>query len=346
VEDRQRPDLADPGGRRAEVTAWNASRLPRDASRGFYESYFLRANHPSRPLALWIRYTAFCPRGRPGDACGELWAIVFDGEAGRTTAVKEAVPLSDCTFSPTGLDVRIGSATLTDGALQGRATSPSHRVEWTLRYSGSQPPLLLLAESLYERSLPKAKAVVGLPNAVYSGTVTVDGTAIAIEGWTGSQNHNWGTQHTDRYAWAQVAGFDNAPDAFLECSTAQVRIGPLWSPPLTLVVLRDQGQEMALNGILRAMRASGTWDFFTWTIESRTPRVRISGRIHAPATAFVGLTYANPPGGEKTCLNTKLASAAITMERPGHAPRTLVTKHRAAFEILTDRRDHGVSVVL
>ena len=45
------------------------------AAGGFYESYFQRANHPTRPLAFWIRYTLFAPRGRPADAIGEVWAI-------------------------------------------------------------------------------------------------------------------------------------------------------------------------------------------------------------------------------------------------------------------------------
>jgi hypothetical protein len=45
----------------------------------------------------------------------------------------------------------------------------------------------------------------------------------------GSQNHNWGSRHTDHYAWGQVAGFDDDPDAFLELSTARVRVGPLIS---------------------------------------------------------------------------------------------------------------------
>lgn len=326
--------------------AWNASRFRPEDPGGFYESYFQRANHPTRPLAFWIRYTALSPRSRPDEARGELWAIYFDGEARRITAVKQAVPLSTCTFSRTQLDVQIDGATLTDRALRGCAASQSHALQWKLDYAGQQRPLLLLPESLYERGFPKAKALVGTPNAVYTGTLTVDGGTIPIDGWTGSQNHNWGSRHTDRYAWGQVAGFDNAPDAFLECSTAQIKLGPLWSPCLTLVVLRDEGQEMALNGLLQAARASGTFDFFTWKIDTRSPQVRISGHIHAPASAFVGLRYENPPGGNKTCLNTKLAHAEITVERPGRPSRTLVTAYRAAFEILTDRVDHGVPIVV
>src|SRR5688572_31180786 len=94
---------------------FNHSRFQPAAEGGFYESYFQRANHPSRPLAFWIRYTVFSPRGRPDEARGELWAIYFDGETSRSTAVKESVPLSDCNFSPTQLDVHIGAATLTNG---------------------------------------------------------------------------------------------------------------------------------------------------------------------------------------------------------------------------------------
>jgi hypothetical protein len=131
----------------------------------------------------------------------------------------------------------------------------------------------------------------------------------------------------------------------LECCTAQVKIGPVWSPRLTFVVLRDKGQEIALNGLLQAVRAYGNFDFFTWTIDVRSPSAHIYGRIHAPATVFVGLNYQNPPGGQKTCLNTKLASAEITVERLGQPPRTLKTMYRAAFEILTDRADHGVAIV-
>lgn len=324
--------------------AWNASRFRPGESGGLYESYFLRGNHPERPLAFWIRYTIFCPKGRPQEAQGELWAIYFDGETSKVSAVKESRPITECQFSRDCLDVRIGSATLTDGALDGRAASAEHAVSWRLTFAGGGAPLLLLPEAMYAGGFPKAKALVAQPNAVFSGTLTVDGREIDIKGWRGSQNHNWGSRHTDRYAWGQVAGFDNAPEAFLECAAAQVRVGPFWSPRLTLLVLRDGDEEFALNGLWQAARAHGDYDFFSWTLDSRGPQARLHGRIEAPAAAFVGLNYLNPPGGSKTCLNSKLASAEFTLERPGRPAKTFVTRSRAAFEILTDRRDHGIAV--
>ena len=77
--------------------------------------------------------------------------------------------------------------------------------------------------------------------------------------WVGSQNHNWGSRHTDQYAWGQVAGFDTHPDSFLEVATARLRVGAVWSPPLTLMVLRHEGKEWALNSIVQSLRASGSF---------------------------------------------------------------------------------------
>jgi len=57
----------------------------------------------------------------------------------------------------------------------------------------------------------------------------------------------------------------------------------------------------------------------------------------------VGLNYYNPPGGNKYCLNTKIASCQLILKdkRTGKE-EILVTNRRAAFEILTDDRNHGV----
>lgn len=328
-----------------ERQAWNRCRYVPGTQAGHYESYFQRANHPQRPLAFWIRYTIFSPRGRADEAVGELWAIYFDGERGRITAVKEVHPLNACHFSNEKLDVRIGGAELNRKTLQGQASADGHTLQWSLRYDGMQRPLLLLPESLYTSGFPKAKALVGTPNAMFDGLLIVDGQPVRIDRWQGSQNHNWGSRHTDTYAWGQVAGFDDAPDAFLECSTARLRVGPFWTPPMSLVVLRVGGREFALNSIRQALRARGSFDFFDWHIESQSRDARITVHMEAPPPVFVGLRYANPPGGEKTCLNTKLARCNVKLELPGEPPYTFTTSHRAAFEILTDRTDHDIPVV-
>ncbi len=318
----------------------------RGQTQGHYESFFQRANHPTRPLAFWIRYTLFCPRAHPELAVGELWAIFFNGETNQHLALKQAYPLSQCTFSPSEFHVQVGDAQLSAGHLRGAVQAHDRSLAWELAYSGDSDPLLLFPLGLYQTRFPSAKSLVGLPLARYQGRLSVNGEAVEVADWVGSQNHNWGTRHTDRYAWGQVAGFDAHPDSFLEVATARVRLGPLWTPPLTLIVLRHNGQEHALNGMLRAMGAYGAFDYFNWQFKSKSPQVELEGTISAPASAFVGLTYANPPGGVKYCLNTKIASCSLKIkDRSRAVTETLETRHRAAFEILTDDRHHGIPIL-
>jgi hypothetical protein len=315
---------------------------------GHYESFFVRANHPRRPLAFWIRYTIFSPEGRPEDAMGELWAVYFDGEAGRQVAVKKVVPFMRCSFSSTAFLVRIDDARLEPTIVAGSAATGAHEIAWDLTYSGAEPPLFLFPLTLYRRRLPKAKSLVGLPLARFAGALRVDGETVDVIGWQGSQNHNWGSRHTDHYAWGQVAGFDTHPDSFLEVATARLRIGPLWTPFMTVLVLRHRGEEIALNTLRQATRAHGSFSYFIWHFGAEGDGRRVAGTIAAARDTFVGLRYGNPPGGIKDCLNSKLASCELhlTDARAGGAAggEQLSTRHRAAFEIVTDDRDHGVAM--
>jgi hypothetical protein len=319
---------------RRDLSYWQGARYRPGQSRGHYESWFLRANHPSRNAAFWIRYTIFAPSGRPQDAIGELWAIHFDGERRLIRAAKSEFPVGDCRFAPAGLDVRIGDATLGTGALRGSA-SGAHCIRWALEYRDGGPPMIFLPERSFEARLPKAKALCTRPQVVFDGLLEADGQSIAIDGWIGSENHNWGTKHTDTYAWGQVVGFDEAPDAFLECATVRLKLGPFWTPPMTVICLRFGGRDYRLNSPRQMLRAKGTWKDYHWCFDSAGEGVRIHGRIHAAIDDFVSLTYYDPPGGTHTCLNSKIAACELMLERPGEPTITLTTRHRAAFEILT-----------
>jgi hypothetical protein len=307
---------------------------------GHYESFYQRANHPTRPLAFWIRYTVFAPAGDPSAAIGELWAVAFDGATGRHTVGKEMFPIADCAFDRSGFGVRIGRSELGPGTLSGSAGA----ISWELDYAGDEPPVLLLPPRMYAGTLPKAKSLVPLPLARFTGRLQVAGERIDVDGWVGSQNHNWGSEHTSRYAFGQVAGFDDAPDAFLEVATVRARIaGPVRTPQLTTLVLRHAGAEHSFVSAGRALRARARYGYFHWDFATGDDRVRITGRIAADRAAFVALRYDNPPGGVKHCLNTKIAAAELTVrDRATGRSQTLRTADRALFEILTDDTGHGV----
>lgn len=106
----------------------NFTRYQPGQKAGHYESFFQRANHPTRPLAFWIRYTIFSPNNDPENALGELWAIFFDGEIGNHVAVKKEIPFHQCTFKPDAFSVKVGDASLEQGGLKGDAGSHEHNI--------------------------------------------------------------------------------------------------------------------------------------------------------------------------------------------------------------------------
>ncbi len=324
----------------AEKQALNQCRYTPE-KKGHYESYFLRANHPTESRAFWIRYTIFSPKDKSQAALGEIWAIYFDKAKG-ITAVKQELPLEQCQFNKEPVNVKISASTLVPGKLSGQIDFDSKKIAWQLSYDCNNKPVLLVPTNYLERPFPKAKVVCANPNAIFSGELIVNGETISIDGWMGSENHNWGEKHTDCYAWTQVAGFDNDPDAFFECATAKIRIGPFQTPWMTPMVLRVQGQDYYLNGLLQCVKAKGKFELFKLLFDSRANGVRIHGEVVGNREDFVGLTYFNPPGGSHTCLNSKLSSCQVTLERDGQEPLVLYTKHRAALEIISPRKDHGV----
>ena len=309
---------------------------------GHYESFYQRANHPTLPIAFWIRYTMFAPDGRPDDAVGELWATFFDGTKDEHTVEKVVVPLAECAFDRERFDVRIGAATLGPGRMAGSAGETS----WNLTFTGEGRPLLLFPKGRYAARLPKAKSLVPLPLAAYSGRLQIGERVIDVDHWIGNQCHNWGTRHTDSYAFVQVCGFDDAPGTLLEAGTARASfLGPLLTPVTTFVVLRHEGREHRLNRLQQALRATGSYEWFDWTFTTGNDDVELIGHVHAPPEAFVGLRYDNPPGGTKQSLTTAIAACELTIVDQHNGERTtLHSASRALLDFVTDRTDHGVPI--
>lgn len=312
---------------------------------GHYESFFMRANHPNRPLAFWIRYTIFSPKNKPENNIGELWATFFNGESNQHSVVKQEYPLANCLFDTTKFNIQIDKAKLTTHFMQGAIEKKGNKIAWKMSFDGGSLPLLLLPLNLYKGKFPAAKSLVSLPLAHFNGVLSVNDEKINITDWVGSQNHNWGLKHTDLYSWGQVAGFDSDPDSFLEVATAKLKMGPFWTPPITLLVLRHNQKEYALTKLLQGIKAHGKFRYFTWEFKSKTKDVEIEGEISAPGNAFIGLNYYNPPGGSKYCLNSKIAQCKLHFkDKTTGKIEMLETRHRAAFEILTNDQNHGITI--
>ena len=141
-----------------DVGPLNWTRYAPGQKQGQYESFYQRGNHPTRPLAFWIRYTLFSPTGQPEKAIGELWAIFFNGETGSTSRPRRNTRSPHAGSSASRFGAQVGDAVLEPGTLTGTCTKGAHTIGWDLTYRSDQEPTLSSSASLYEGSLPARRA--------------------------------------------------------------------------------------------------------------------------------------------------------------------------------------------
>ena len=300
----------------------------------YYESRYIRANNPVRAQALWLRETLLLPR--TGLATADVWVMMFDPDGAGNKKLKRSYLTSDSDFRTQPWLVRIGETSLDDRRASGSITAGPEKADWNLAIEpGPQAPVKLLTERGYRAKLPSAKTLVRHPLARFDGSVQLDGRHVEVDGWVGSVNHNWGRRHTPAYAFGQVCGFDEAPDATLEIVTARAGVGPVLLPRVTLFVLRYAETEFAVRSILHARHTSGTYRPFVWSFGARVDGHALQGEIQADPAEVIRLVYTDTNGGAKYCYNSAVASCRLRLSGPDVGNVELTAQRRAMFEILS-----------
>jgi hypothetical protein len=310
----------------------------------YYESRYLRANHPDRPQALWLRETLLLPTA--GDPVADVWVMVFDPQGAGNRALKQPYPIDAAAYEYDDWTARIGATSIDDRSAQGVVTAGNRCARWDLTIEpGSEEPVKLLTDRGYRARFPTAKTTVRHPLARFDGQVELDDARLVLDGWTGSVNHNWGTRHTPGYAFGQVCGFDDAPDSSLEIVTARAAMGPVSLPAATLFVFRHAGAEFAVRSILGSLQTHGSYQPFSWVFGARAGDQMIEGQIVAEPADVIGLTYTDTDCGSKYCYNSAIATCRIQVAGKAFERTELVATRRAMFEILTDTRNDAVPLL-
>jgi hypothetical protein len=310
----------------------------------YYESRYIRANHPEQPQALWLRETLLLPR--VGDPVADVWVMVFDPDGSGNRALKEPYSIDAAAYEYDNWTARIGATSIDDRSAQGVVTGGSRAARWDLRITpGAEEMVKLLTDRAYKARIPTAKTTVRHPLAQFDGQVELDDARLVLDGWTGSVNHNWGTRHTPAYAFGQVCGFDDAPDSSLEIVTARASIGPLLTPAATLFVFRHAGQEFAVRSIVGSLQTHGRYAPFSWAFGARVGDQMIEGEMVAEPADVIGLTYTDTDGGSKYCYNSAIATCRMHVAGKAFERGELVATRHAMFEILTDKRHDDVPLL-
>ncbi len=284
------------------------------------ESWFLRANDPNSPRAVWIKATVLCDED--GTCVAESWASFFDGE--RTAAARETVPLAQAEVEDRAGRVLtdIAGARIELNADGGTATgsieSDQGKLAWDLTFRRESGPLgaplsLLPTRRLIDAPIPKNKLLTPFPVASFSGTVTWDGVQWQISDWLGMQGHNWGAAHSPEYAWGQCIFADEQGRAFavLEGASGRVQLGPVTTPLISMLTLRRGEQEYRFDRLIDLWRQDPQLEFPNWRLRMRGPGGRAELIMRGDAERMVCLGYDNPNGQRSHCLNSKTAEVTV-----------------------------------
>lgn len=328
--------------RHSSGSAWaEGVRYDARAGTAHVESWFLKANDPRGRRAVWLKWTIWAGARAPASAVAEAWAVAF-GTARGHVATKTTVPFEAARFSREGIDATIDGCTLTRESARGRVESGGRAIAYELRVEPIGPALVHYPSRwMYERPFPKQKIVSPVPDARVSGTVQIEGERWELDAWPGMIGHNWGSQHTESYAWAHCNAWDDGDDVVLEGFSGRPRVGGVLLPTTTMVSVVHHGTVYRLTDLRSVTRNAGSISPRRWRFRARSRRIDVAGELWADTEDFVGLFYPNPDGTICHCLNSKLAHAEVTLRVEGRPPRTLRSQ-RAALEIGTRDPNHGV----
>ncbi len=308
-----------------------------------YESFYLRAVAPDRPLGVWLRYTVHKRGGeRPQ---GSVWCTVFDGEHTRPFMHK----LTTAALSvPTGGWIAVG-----DSQLGGdRAEGACGEARWSLRFATGEPELRHLPRAfLYRTPLPRTKLTSPAPAARFDGTLVLAERTIELGGWRGMVGHNWGAEHAERWIWLHGIGFEEDPEAWLDVAIGQVRVAGRTTPWVAGGALALDGERHRLGGMGGAPLPKAVVGLLVAETPERcvlslpgADGLVVEAHTQAPPEAIAGWRYADPNGGGHDVSNCSIAALTLTVRRPGRPARTLRTTHGAAYELGMRERDHGVAI--
>ena len=152
-----------------------------------YESWYLKASHPTEPLGVWIRYTTH--QKPDGPEQGSLWFTLFGAgapQAAKVTPGPEALSRGDGAF------IRIGESKFADGQVRGSALE----ARWNLTFEHSEPELRHLPrEWMYKAPVPRTKLTSPFPAARFSGRAAFGDQTLEFSDWPGMVGHNLSLIH-------------------------------------------------------------------------------------------------------------------------------------------------------
>ena len=308
--------------------------------KGHYESFYIKACHPTEPLGIWIRHTVH--KHSRDEVRGSVWFTLFDGTADgpRASKVTMREPRVD-----DGAYIVIGDTRFEPGRAVGSARTEQLDASWELTFSAEQDALFHLPRDwMYRAPFPKTKLLSPYPDARFDGTVKAGDRTVELTGWRGMVGHNWGAQHAERWIWLHGADFEGAPDAWLDIAIGKVKLGLITTPWIANGTLHIDGERHRLGGPEKARRTRVSEKPTSCDFLIPGSGLTVTARVESEKKNFVGWVYADPDGPEHNTVNCSIADMTLTVSAAGKPDRELRVRGGAAYELGMRETDHGMPI--
>lgn len=285
------------------------------STRGIFESNYLKGNARDGTGAFWLKHNVLSPTPDAAmPAAAEFWCVIWMADEGwRPRVSKRVVPLDEVRLASDRVAIDAEVVRLEPDRATGSIAAPptagdgASDVSWDLAIRDELPPLHHLASGwMYEKPFPRKKVVTGSPRAVFDGSFDLGDRTVAVDGWVGHRNHNWGTEHAERYVYGSCNLWDDEADLTVEGFTVKVGLaGPLRSPWLTLLRGLAEGRPYGRGTVWAMLQNHGRVEWPTWTAYGGGRRGGLRLEMRMDPDHVAGLRYLHPDGDVSYCYNAK-----------------------------------------
>jgi hypothetical protein len=335
---------------------------------GFYEVYFVEVQDPALSTGLWVRYTLRSPLKSSGNGAGgpvaELWAMYFDRrDPTKSHALKRTVPFGEAEIGRDRFSFKIGAARLDQTGCKGEIEQGGRRIAWDLEWGEDKCLTHFPSSRMYSGAFPRTKVVSPHFDLRARGTYTGQpGEVFTLEDAPGQQSHLWGTAHALRWMWAHSNTFVEDKSAVFEALTAQVKVGPVAIPQLTMFALHYKGGEYLFNKPIELLRSNESrtdaeasspryFPVGKWIVGGGNKDLRFRGELWADTRSYLGVRYTDPDGSHLVCNHSKVANARLEIMLPDgsggwRVADTLTSTGGTAIEFVGREPDPRIPVLV
>jgi hypothetical protein len=279
-----------------------------------YEVYYITFNHRASQTGFWIRYTLESPTHEPPYI--ELWFAAFDArDPAKNVAVRRRLSIADLEATAAPFSVRMGDAILRHDGAVGAIRGAGHDVSWDLAWLPAERSHRWLPDVIYRTSFADTRVLSPNLDVPIRGRVVVDGRETVLEGEPGGQTHIWGRKHAFTHAWAHVNAFDGRRGAALESITVRLKRGGIILPPLTLLTLYLDGEELRFTELSDTLLTRGRYSTCRYEFHARGKTVRLHGEFTCRPEDMILAEYVDPDGEKLFCQNTEVGDASVRVWR-------------------------------